>query len=220
MVVQEEQERRRDLLLRALDACPNPEQALAMAVRMEQFITDGQASREKPQEAAQPGGLPSSEGPRKTCNRLRWSVADDTHLRRLWQDDLTVDETARELQRTPASIYARVRILDLSPSKNDPKKGRRVIDLPNPDKRPPTADSEENNGIEAVGIESVVHFLRTRDFSVVPKDDDCYELDGRNILTAQELFNRANKVRAQLKRPAWPALANGPVMEVVHKAKN
>jgi hypothetical protein len=55
---------------------------------------------------------------------------------------------------------------------------------------------------------------------VVPKDDDCYELDGRNILTAQELFNRANKVRAQLKRPAWPALVNGPVMESAHKAKN
>jgi hypothetical protein len=149
MVVQEEQERRRDLLLRALDACPNPEQALAVAVRMEQFITDGQASHEKPQEAARPEVLPSPEGPRKTCIRSRWTAADDTHLRRLWQDDLTVEETAQELQRSPASIYARVRILDLSSSKHDMKKGKRKVELPSPDKRSPTADSEGNNGIEA-----------------------------------------------------------------------
>ncbi|MHA1152130.1 MAG: hypothetical protein ACTSQ7_05595 [Alphaproteobacteria bacterium] len=217
MGVQEEQERRRDLLLRALEACTDPEQALAMAVRMEQFIIDGQISREKPHEATQPGRQPSSEEPRKTCIRSRWTAADDAHLRRLWQDDLSVEETAQELQRTPASIYARVRILDLSPSKNDTKKGRRVVDLPTPDKRRPTASSKDVNGNEAVGIDSVVHFLRTRDYSVVRKNDDRYELDGRNVLTAQELFKRANKVRAQLKRPTWAALENGPIVEGVHE---
>ncbi len=62
MSVQEEQERRRELLLRALEACSDPEQALAVAARMEQFIIDGQASREKPHEATQPEGQPSSEG--------------------------------------------------------------------------------------------------------------------------------------------------------------
>ncbi len=120
-----------------------------MAIRMEQFIIDGQTSREKPQEAARPGGLPSTEGPRTTCNRSRWTADSDTHLRRLWQSSLTVEEIAQELQRSTASIYARVRILDLSSSKHDMKKGKRKVELPSPDKRSPTADSEGNNGIEA-----------------------------------------------------------------------
>jgi hypothetical protein len=83
MGVQEEQERRRELLLRALEGCPDPEQALTVAVRMEQFIIDGQNSRKKPHEVPQPAGQPSSEGSRKTSNRSRWSGDDDAHLRRL-----------------------------------------------------------------------------------------------------------------------------------------
>ncbi len=56
------------------------------------------------------------EEPRKTSNRLRWTGDDDAHLRRLWQDNLTVEAIAQELQRTPSSIYGRVRNLDLSSS--------------------------------------------------------------------------------------------------------
>jgi len=226
MSIQEEQERRRDLLLKALDACSDPEQALTVAVRMEQFIIDGQISREKPHEATQSGGQPSSErqpsseGPRKTCNRSPWTAADDTNLRRHWQGNLTVDEIAQELQRTVASIYARVRILDLSSNKHDRKNEKRIVTLPSHDKRPPTASPEETNGPEAVGIDSVVHFLRTRDYTVVPTEDGCYDLDGRKALTAQELFERANKVRAQLKRPTWSALENGPIIEGPQNPKN
>ena len=51
MDVQEEQQQRRDLLLRVLGICSDPEHALAVAARMEQFIIDGQFSREEPQEA-------------------------------------------------------------------------------------------------------------------------------------------------------------------------
>ena len=210
MGVQEEQERRRDLLLRALEACPDPEQALAVAVRMEQFIIDGQTSREKPHEATQPGGQPSSEGPRKTCNRSRWTAADDTHLRRLWQGNRTVEEIAREIQRTPASVYARVRIMDLPSNGHGMKKGKRKVKFPDPNKRPPTVNSKESDRPEAVGIDSVVHFLRTRDYTVVLTEDHCYELDGRKTFTAQELFERANRVRAQLKRPMWGALVYAP----------
>lgn len=220
MGVQEEQERRRELLLRAFEAYSDPEQALAAAVRMEQFIIAGQGSREKPPEATQPVARPSSEGPRKICNRPRWTAADDTHLRRLWQDELTVEQTAQELHRTPASIYARVRILDLSSSKHDARKGKRKVKLPNPGRRPRTTDSEDVKDFDAVGIDSVVHFLRTRDFSVVQTKDDCYDLDGRKILTAQELFERANKVRAQLGRPAWAALGNGSGLEGAQESKN
>lgn len=220
MGVQEEQERRRELLLRALEACPDPEQALAVAVRMEQFVIEGQTSRKEPHEATQPEGQPSPEGPRKTSCRSRWTGDDDAHLRRLWQGNLAIEAIAQELHRTPASIYARVRILDLSSSKHDKKKGKRKVELPGSDKRSPTANSKETNGSENVGIDSVVHFLRTRDYTVVPTEDGCYDLDGRKILTAQQLFERANKVRAQLKRPTWAALENGPIIEGAHTTKN
>ena len=220
MGVQEEQERRRELLLRALEACPDPEQALAVAVRMEQFIIGGQVSREEPQEATQPEVQPSSEGPRKTCNRSRWTDADDTHLRQLWQGKLTVEEIAQELQRTIPSIYARVRTLDLSSNKHDTKNGKRKVKRSNPDKRRPTVTSKKINEFETVGIDSVVHFLRTRDYSVVLTEDHSYELDGRKTFTAQELFERANRVRAQIKRPMWGALVNAPKIEATQKAKN
>ncbi len=220
MGVQEEQERRRELLLRALEACPDPEQALAMALRLEQFLIDGQTSSEKQQEATQRMVQPSSAGPRKTCNRSRWTAADDAHLRRLWQDDLTVEAIAQELQRTPASIYGRARKLSLSSNQHDMKKGKQKSERSRSDKRSPHANSEDINDFEVVGIDRVVHFLRTRDYSVTPKEDGCYKLDGRKVLTAQELFERANKVRAQLGRPTWAALANGPTIEDLHKKKN
>ena len=220
MGVREEQERRRDFLLRALESCPDPEQALAVAVRMERFIIDGQTSCEKPDEAPQPGGQPSSEEPRITRKRSRWTEADDTHLRQIWQGNLTIEAVAQELHRTPASIYARVRILDLSSNKHDKKNGRRKTKLSRPDKQSSSANSKEINGLEAVGIDSVVHFLRTRDYTVVPTGDDCYELDGRKTLTAQELFERANRVRAQLKQPTWAALENAPKIDGPHKSKH
>ncbi len=138
MGIHEEQERRHDLLLKALEACPDPEEALTVAVRMEQFIINGQTSRKKPHEATHPGGQPSSEGPRQTTNRSRWTGDDDAHLRRLWQSNLAIEEIAQELQRSPASIYARVRFLDHSSSKRGTKNGKRKIELPGPDRRSPT----------------------------------------------------------------------------------
>jgi len=150
MGIHEEQERRHDLLLKALEACPDPEQALIVAVRMEQFIIDGQTSRKKkPHEATQPAGQPSSEGPRKTSNRSSWNGDDDAHLRRLWQSNLAIEEIAQELQRTPASIFGRVRILDLSSSKRDTKNGKRKIELPGPDRSSSTVISNAGSDIEA-----------------------------------------------------------------------
>ncbi len=110
--------------------------------------------------------------------------------------------------------------MNLKPRKQDTTNGKRKVKLPSPDKRPPTANSEEINGFEAVGIDSVVHFLRTRDYTVVPTEDDCYVLDGHKTLTAQELFERANKVRTQLKRPTWSALENRPIIEGPQNPKN
>jgi len=220
MSVQEEQERRSELLLRAFEAYSDPEQALAMALRMEQFIIGDQTSHEMPQEAAKLEVQPPADEPRKTCSRSRWTGDDDAHLRRLWKEELMVEEIAQKLERTPASIYGRLRIMDLKSSKQDTKNGKRNVKLPSPDQHAPKADSETNNGFEAVGIDSVVHFLRTRDYSVVQTEDNRYDLDGRKVLTAQELFERANKVRAQLKQPTWAALENGPKIEVPRMEKN
>ncbi len=213
MGVQEEQHRRSELLIRALEAYSDPEQALAMALRMEQFIIGDQTSHEKPHEAVKPVVQPPAEEPRKTCNRSRWTEDDDAHLRRLWKEELIVEEIAQKLERTPASVYGRLRIMNLKSRKQDAKNGKRNVKLPSPDKPSPKADSETNNGFETVGIDSVVHFLRTRDYTVVPTEDNRYDLDGRKTLTAQELFERANKVRAQLKRSTWAALQNGPIIE-------
>jgi len=89
------------------------------------------------------------EEPCKTSNRLRWTGDDDAHLRRLWQGNLTVDAIAQELQRTPASIYGRVRILDLSSDKRDTKNEKRKIELPGSDRRSPTVISNAGNGTDA-----------------------------------------------------------------------
>ena len=176
MGVEEQRKQRRDLLLRVLEACPDPEQALAVAVRMEQFIIDGQTSRERPQEVPLPEEQPASVGQRKICNRVRWTGEDDAHLRQLWQGNQSVEKVAQEFHRTPASIYARVRLLELTSSRGDTKNGKKNYGKrknggATPDKLSPSVNSEEIAGPETVGIESVVHFLRTRDYAVVPTED-------------------------------------------------
>ena len=110
--------------------------------------------------------------------------------------------------------------MDLKSSKRDTKNGKRNVKLPSPDKHAPKANTEKNNGLEAVGIDSVVHFLRTRDYSVVQTEDSRYDVDGRKVMTAQELFERANRVRAQIKQPMWGALVNAPRIEGTQKTKN
>lgn len=55
------------------------------------------------------------------------------------------------------------------------------------------------------GVEPIIHFLRSRDYSVVRVEDGRFRLDGRQILNADELREKANKVRQSLgKRPFAP----------------
>ena len=75
------------------------------------------------------------------------------------------------------------------------------------------AHFEKATGFDAVGIDSVMHFLRTRDYSVVQTKDDRYDLDGCKVMSAQELFKCADEVRAQLGRPIWVGLVNMPSVE-------
>jgi hypothetical protein len=69
---------------------------------------------------------------------------------------------------------------------------------------PETADREQ------VGINSVIWFLRTRDYTVVQTADGRFKLDEREVLTAEELFKRANRVREWLGRPTWASMLGAP----------
>ena len=111
MALQVDQELRKDLLLKALEACSDPDEALEIAVRMERFILDGQGSDNNESPAPKVNGSMQQEQEKKVYTRPRWTTNDDGHLRRLWQENVSVEGIAEQLQRTPASIYGRVRQL-------------------------------------------------------------------------------------------------------------
>lgn len=128
MALQVDQELRRDLLLKALEACSDPDEALEIAVRMECFILEGQNSSNKGFRAPQEKGTAQPQEKKKAHTRPRWTTDDDKHLRHLWQEKLTVEAIAEQLNRTPASIYGRARQLGLSPNERENTKSSRKTD--------------------------------------------------------------------------------------------
>ena len=56
----------------------------------------------------------------------------------------------------------------------------------------------------ATSLDTVVKFMRTRDYSVVRADDGRYVVDERDHLTPAELVERANSLRLHLGQPAFP----------------
>ena len=63
---------------------------------------------------------------------------------------------------------------------------------------------------EDFGVETVIQFLRSRDYSVVRVGDGQFKLDGRRILTADELREKANQVRRTLGQPPFASLRVEP----------
>jgi hypothetical protein len=61
------------------------------------------------------------------------------------------------------------------------------------------------------GVEPIIHFLRSRDYSVVRVEEGRFRLDGRRILSADELREKANQVRKTLGQPPFGALSAAPV---------
>lgn len=53
-------------------------------------------------------------------------------------------------------------------------------------------------------IETVVKFMRTRDYSIVRADDGRFVVDERDLLTPSELLERANSLRSHLGQPCFP----------------
>ena len=56
----------------------------------------------------------------------------------------------------------------------------------------------------ATSIETVVKFMRTRDYSIVRAEDGRFVVDERDHLTPEELLERANSLRGHLGQPLFP----------------
>ena len=222
MQLQADQQVRWALLQKALETHSNCDTALEVALRMERFVlfgnarddhadgTEDRSERTGPRSADAPAQTAKS-GPRITGEdapkdgRTTWGKQDDARLRDLWGRGLSAEQIARTLDRSSASIYQRVYRIGLprrvakcpSGSKSNAAPGDRAA---KPAAKPP--QGTETSG-ESVGIDRVIHFLRTRDYSVVQTDDGRYSVDGRKELTAEALFEHANRVREQIGRPKW-----------------
>jgi len=64
---------------------------------------------------------------------------------------------------------------------------------------------------ENLSIDPVIRFLRSRDYSVVRVGDGQFKLDGRRILSADELREKANQVRKTLGQPPFASQRAEPV---------
>lgn len=221
---------RQELLFRALEKYPDPEAALVLAAKLERFILAGipaaqsqeierhtQAARttEPPPESATAIALRSAEDPPSDdqpsqIERRRWSADEDEQLRNLLTSGIGVDKAAERLNRTLSSVYARVRQLGLARAR--PGRPPRYENAERRRKSPETERTEDTNVKQVegkaeteapVGIETVIRFLRSRDYSIVQMQNGHYRLDEREELTAQALFDRANRVRERLGRPRW-----------------
>ena len=223
------QELRKELLFRALDTCDSLDAAVGAATRLERFIMSGEESAVAPalsdqrEHHTEESGVPVDSPPEtgSTGKRRHWLADDDASLRKLWKEDHAADEIAQMMQRTTASIYSRAHQLGLarrvtartkpSPSGKLDAGSQQIKIKKDVQTKEPTLLGNHTSSIRAnggaadelVSIDTVVHFLRSRDYSVVKTRDGHYNLDEREMLTAQELFNRANRVREQLGRPVW-----------------
>ena len=63
----------------------------------------------------------------------------------------------------------------------------------------------EEQKVLAFTVETVVQFLRSRDYKVFRKEDGRYEIDGNRVATAEELVHLANLERSYLGKPEFAA---------------
>lgn len=65
------------------------------------------------------------------------------------------------------------------------------------------ADASSSDEVVEVGVDPIVHFLRSRDYSVVRVEGGRFRVDGRRILSAEELRQKANQVRLGMGKPPF-----------------
>jgi hypothetical protein len=64
---------------------------------------------------------------------------------------------------------------------------------------------------DEISVDPIIQFLRSRDYSVVRVSDGRFRLDGRRILSVDELRDKANQVRKTLGQPPFASLEAEPV---------
>lgn len=60
-------------------------------------------------------------------------------------------------------------------------------------------------------VDPIIQFLRSRDYSVVRVGSGQFKLDGRRVLNADELRQKANTIRKSLGQPPFAAELHGPI---------
>lgn len=74
-------------------------------------------------------------------------------------------------------------------------------------KMPKSADALLSNASppeeSQIFVDSIVHFLRSRDYSVVRVAEGRFRLDGRRVVTVDELLDKANQLRKSLGQPPF-----------------
>ena len=210
MSLREDQELRRDLALRVLKMRAEPRRALEIAARLERYVIQGRPAPEPSPNIVESHSSP--EISRKSHCSRRWTEGEDQHLGQLWQENTGVMAVAKVLNRTPAGVNDRIQRLGLLQQHD------RAADTPiqKSEPSPPVqklteAVSPDTAEREQVGINSVIWFLQTRDYTVVQTADGRYKLDEREVLTAEDMFMRANRVREFLGRPTWAGMLGAPI---------
>lgn len=241
-------ELRKELLLKALEKFPDLDMAFDAATRMEKFVLGGSSPEHTQQTDLASAGILRKDMSEisadhqtvpehvlercRSSSRRRWQESEDAQLRQLCDQGYTVKEIAKQLERTPASVYGRMRQYGLSIT---PRPRHHRQSIPSPEQKLADESRTESTHIGAlrnstskkqaghyrssrkndssVAIDEVIHFLRTRDYSVVYAEDGYFKVDGRQVMTALELFRRANRVRQSLGKSPWTALHEVPITE-------
>lgn len=123
------------------------------------------------------------------------------------------DDMAGEAARKCSPVSSRVRGPEIevrrhvTPQRHNGDASGRADCAPGGDREPKQRGmaggrSYHDRAMEA-GVEPIIHFLRSRDYSVVRVENGRFKLDGRRILNAEELREKANQVAQSLGKPPF-----------------
>lgn len=241
----QEQLLRQYLLVRALEAGNSPDQALAKAAHMERFIVEGLQPSVPPQpcviSTGDADGRPVVTVGSGTKKR-RWTPEDEEVLTQRWHEGLALEEIARELGRTFISVRHRALLLGLPKRRRaraqasggsggwnngyangagrvNGKTKRRLPEMTEEEIAARINQHMATHGITRtpMNIDTVINFLRSRDYAVVRADDNSFKVDDNEVLSAEELLAKANDVRRRLGKTEFPdSVLTAPTPDNVH----
>lgn len=175
--------------------------------------------------AEAPAKLRQGSGPKR-----RWNPEDERVLREMWENGEETSAIAEALQRTPASVRERARALSLVRRKAESQKRGGNTPARSP-LRKGGAQTRGRNGYRRAGrnnvhtkddgpsihdieayrirrpvdtMETVINFVRSRDYSVTTKDSGGFVVDGHRHMGTEEFIAWANNLRRQMNKPEFP----------------